>query len=447
MGDEVRLKKSISHTSNDENVQKIQDKFDLSKTTGRKSIVEAMNPSTPCNSDAQNKHPLVTPRKNREPFGSAIGGNSVMHDTLLTWLTIERKLEEEWEKVQNDSLKLMMKTQQRHGQGQKEADRLTVGPYENNRVKLRELAQSEDSEDVTFINASYVAEKSYIAAAMPYNELTERDFWRMLYEQRCPTVIMLNRPGEQKKRPYWPKEINVPVNYGSKVTITKLSDTYNNNISTYIRKFRVELREGSYVNLPIHRTENGDSSQNQEKPSSGHIVTHMQFDAWEDMRIPDDKKEFVQFVSFVDQHYQDTYLQGPMVVHCFGGAGRTGTFLTIHFTLQKMKRFGGRAVDIFQLLTLMRNERASLVQTSEQYKFCYRVILDLYESRQTFNRAVLGDLLEKSKQLQQTRKMSRQARSKTCLDLRDSKSETGSVASESSTELPLQVNVGGDLAT
>jgi hypothetical protein len=45
-----------------------------------------------------------------------------------------------------------------------------------------------------------------------------------------------------------------------------------------------------------------------------------------------------------------------------------GTFLTVHITLQKMKRMGGQALEIEKILCLMRHKRANLVQTAEQYK-------------------------------------------------------------------------------
>ena len=44
---------------------------------------------------------------------------------------------------------------------------------------------------------------------------------------------------------------------------------------------------------------------------------------------------------------------------------------------QRTHLVGLQAVDIYQLLRMMRNERAFLVQTPEQYKFCYRVILEV----------------------------------------------------------------------
>ena len=50
----------------------------------------------------------------------------------------------------------MLKRNQRIGQGNKESDRLTVGPYSGSRVKLSHLDSLEESDDPTFINASYI---------------------------------------------------------------------------------------------------------------------------------------------------------------------------------------------------------------------------------------------------------------------------------------------------
>lgn len=50
----------------------------------------------------------------------------------------------------------MLKRNQRIGQGNKESDRLTVGPYTGSRVKLSHLDSLEESDDPTFINASYI---------------------------------------------------------------------------------------------------------------------------------------------------------------------------------------------------------------------------------------------------------------------------------------------------
>lgn len=51
--------------------------------------------------------------------------------------------------------------------------------------------------------------------------------------------------------------------------------------------------------------------------------------------------------------------------------------------LLQIKRIGGKAMEIENILALMRHKRANMVQTAEQYKFCYRMLLELYEGRRS----------------------------------------------------------------
>jgi len=406
---------------------------------------------------------LVSPRDSHQA--------GMVNEDMLSWLAMEREMERQWKKLQEESFVTMLKRNQRIGQGNKESDRLTVGPYRGSRVKLSRLDSLEEHDDPTFINASYITD-DYIAAAMPYNAATERDFWRMLLEHNVGMVVMLNRPCEQEKRPYWPKHVNEPVLYSDLVQVTMLEERYDRSISSYVRKFEISMRvegmkckektekrdktakrekakggreqrkgrlgrhrkasetehstptmgswkkvhrersksealDGAVQDLPAMvgvldldaDSENSDSGSEDAKEELvvKHVVRHVQYDDWDDMRIPDDKETFVQLMHFVQKEYVDGGKNAPLVAHCFGGAGRTGTFLTIHITLQEMMRIGGKAINVLDLVGMMRNERAFLVQTQEQYKFCYRIILEFYESRRLFREGVLGGLQEKTK--------------------------------------------------
>lgn len=53
----------------------------------------------------------------------------------------------------------------------------------------------------------------YIAAAMPHNDVTRGDFWRMVLEQRTKMIAMLNDETEQHSQGYWPTEVNKPQTY------------------------------------------------------------------------------------------------------------------------------------------------------------------------------------------------------------------------------------------
>lgn len=230
----------------------------------------------------------------------------------------------------------------------------------------------------------------------------------MLLEHNVSLVVMLNRPCEQEKRPYWPGECDQPVFYSNLVRVTMVEEKYDRSISSYVRKFEVSMRvEGmkckeKTAGQPEHprpaqiggRTTEDDTdvimgnwkpshrqqanseegagagildnaeavSADEEVPMVTHTVRHVQYDDWDDMRIPDDKETFVQLMHYVHEEH-GSGCHAPLVVHCFGGAGRTGTFLAIHISLQRMMRIGGKAINVLELLGMMRNERAFLVQT------------------------------------------------------------------------------------
>eukprot|EP01119_Soliformovum_irregulare_P021647 TRINITY_DN7251_c1_g1_i3.p1 TRINITY_DN7251_c1_g1~~TRINITY_DN7251_c1_g1_i3.p1 ORF type:complete len:129 (-),score=32.01 TRINITY_DN7251_c1_g1_i3:33-419(-) len=73
---------------------------------------------------------------------------------------------------------------------------------------------------------------------------------------------------------------------------------------------------------------------------------------------------------------------GPLIVHCSAGVGRTGTFCAIHATLQKLDAdlksdaHADPTVNMVDLVIKMRSQRAGMIQTPEQYQFCYQAIND-----------------------------------------------------------------------
>lgn len=69
---------------------------------------------------------------------------------------------------------------------------------------------------------------------------------------------------------------------------------------------------------------------------------------------------------------------GPVVVHCCGGAGRTGTFIALYICIQKLKTEG--TVDIFQTVRQLRTQRTAMVQTVDQYYFCYQALKDYVDT-------------------------------------------------------------------
>ena len=60
------------------------------------------------------------------------------------------------------------------------------------------------------------------------------------------------------------------------------------------------------------------------------------------------------------------------------GVGRTGVFITLSIVLERMQYEG--VVDVFQSVRALRTQRPAMVQTEDQYQFCYRAALEYLSS-------------------------------------------------------------------
>ena len=96
-------------------------------------------------------------------------------------------------------------------------------PYDHSRVVLATHYDGVDHQFADYINASYIpgfqSPKDFIATQGPKGkyykqhgyrvtgEETEDDFWRMVWENNCSTIIMLAKTfekGREKCTKYWP---------------------------------------------------------------------------------------------------------------------------------------------------------------------------------------------------------------------------------------------------
>ena len=72
----------------------------------------------------------------------------------------------------------------------------------------------------------------------------------------------------------------------------------------------------------------------------------------------------LKFVRHVRSYVTPT--QGPMLVHCSAGVGRTGTFIAIDILLQRMQEVGG-VVNVQEVVCRMRAQRGNMVQTAVRW--------------------------------------------------------------------------------
>jgi len=119
--------------------------------------------------------------------------------------------------------------------------------------------------------------------------------------------------------------------------------------------------------------------ENSEAPDEKREITQFQYTAWPDHGVPVSTAAFLELSNDADKANKS---HGPILVHCSAGIGRTGTFCTIHSTLKRIEKELKDdpekipTVNIPETVLTLRKQRHNMVQTVEQYEFCYLAIND-----------------------------------------------------------------------
>ncbi|CAI8013028.1 Receptor-type tyrosine-protein phosphatase F [Geodia barretti] len=228
---------------------------------------------------------------------------------------------------------------------------INIIPYDHSRVIL---ALQENTPGSDYINASYIdgyrRNNQYIATQGP-TTTTLADFWRMVWELDCPTIVMVTKLEEEDKRKceqYWPSYGSTT--YGNVQVTLKEAE----NLAEYsIRTFSITPLAGqSSAQMPVRE------------------VKQFHFLKWPDHGVPNYATALLHFRKRV--HLYHPLKRGPMIVHCSAGVGRTGTFATVDYCMERME--GEGSVDIFNFVQQMRYKRNYMVQTAPQYEFIHEAI-------------------------------------------------------------------------
>jgi protein-tyrosine phosphatase len=101
------------------------------------------------------------------------------------------------------------------------------------------------------------------------------------------------------------------------------------------------------------------------------VVTQYHFVTWPDHGVPETTLGAMQMLQMA--RHTRTRTEGPMLVHCSAGVGRTGVIIAIDINLDMM--VSKHAVDVQGTLNMMRRQRTTMVQTDAQYAFIYASLL------------------------------------------------------------------------
>ena len=98
-------------------------------------------------------------------------------------------------------------------------------------------------------------------------------------------------------------------------------------------------------------------------------ITHYHYTHWPDFGSPP-THSLVELVRRVGASKPEK----PMVLHCSAGLGRSGVFATVHSSLEC--HMDKRHVDVKRTVEGLRRNREGMVQTQEQYRFCFQAIAE-----------------------------------------------------------------------
>ncbi|KAI4812758.1 hypothetical protein KUCAC02_024126 [Chaenocephalus aceratus] len=225
-------------------------------------------------------------------------------------------------------------------------------PYDFNRVML---SVKRGQEFTDYINASFIdgyRQKDYFIATQGPLSHTVEDFWRMVWEWRCHSIVMLTELKEREQEKcfqYWPSEGSVTFgDYTVELTADTECETFT--LKDMVLTYRPEKK-------------------------SQH-VRHFHFHGWPEIGIPAEGRGMIDIIAAVQRQQQQSGNR-PIIVHCSAGAGRTGTFIALSNILERVKAEG--LLDVFQTVKSLRMKRPHMVQTVEQYDYCYRVVQDFVD--------------------------------------------------------------------
>ncbi|XP_065080145.1 receptor-type tyrosine-protein phosphatase-like N isoform X2 [Ochlerotatus camptorhynchus] len=224
-------------------------------------------------------------------------------------------------------------------------------PYDHSRVVLNHLA---NAEGMDYINASTITDHdprapAYVAAQGPMQS-TLAHFWQMVWEQGAVVLVALCRlqeNGEAACARYWPEE-GAEVYHIYEVHL----------VSEHIWCDDYLVRSFYLKNLRTGETR---------------TVTQFHFLSWPQGGVPTSAKALLDFRRKVNKSYRGRSC--PIVVHSSNGSGRTGAYILLDLVLGRMNK-GAREIDIAATLEHLRDQRAGLVATRQQFEFVLMAVAE-----------------------------------------------------------------------
>ena len=250
---------------------------------------------------------------------------------------------------------------------------LSISP-DQNQQKQQHLHES-FSRDSDYINANWVScsdESSLFVATQAPLSSTICDFLEMTWQVNSRVIVCLSslfEGGKKKMDEYWPSIANQTLSF--------------HNFSLTLKK--TETQKGFIIRQLLLKNLSTEESRD---------LFHYHYSEWPDYGVPESPNQICSLIKIIFStierekavKQQEDTNNGPMIVHCSAGIGRSATFIGIYSAIEIIsslrKKYGkkiprnllNKKIDLFSFVSRMRKMRSGMIQTWKQYSFCYKAI-------------------------------------------------------------------------
>jgi len=251
----------------------------------------------------------------------------------------------------------------------------SINPINNTRNRYDNILAREKTRvklvgiDNDYINANYITytdkglSKTFISTQAPLYK-TYRDFWKMVWDNKSSVVVMLTdfkERGRTKADRYWENVSEANFFYNS------IETTENVDIDLIVNLESTTILNPGILNIFTV------TCYIDEELVESRTVYHIQYKDWGDHKQPSSVNDINTLISYMELYESagnNKGLDGPPIVHCSAGVGRTGTFIAC--AIVKQLTLLRCDVEIQNIVKQLRTCRDHMVQNSDQYSFIYK---------------------------------------------------------------------------
>ncbi|KAJ8040458.1 Receptor-type tyrosine-protein phosphatase T [Holothuria leucospilota] len=219
------------------------------------------------------------------------------------------------------------------------------------------ISESQFENPYNYINASVVnsfrKEDAFILTQAPLSNTVE-DFWRMVYDWKCPLIVMLNQidHNDESCLPYWPE--SGTLHYG------------------YMSVTHIMAESRDYV---IHHLFDVSHKHCKETFS----VHHLQLTDWP----PEGSlQSILETIGEVEKMQKDFKMTAPTVIQCIDGVSRSAVFATVKSEMERLEETS--KLNVFSTVKQLRESNVNFLMSWDLYSLVYQLLyVKIHESSST----------------------------------------------------------------